>query len=91
MPEVEQIRLQVRKIVEGLVLEGGREFLDEDNLQEMGLDSVAMLLLITEIENRYSITLAADDTPFDTFRSVSDIASYVARTLDRKRASDGGI
>ncbi len=87
MPEVEQIRVQVREILEGIVPEVGRELLDEGNLQDMGLDSVAMLLLITEIENRYSITLAVDDTPFDRFRSVSDIASYIAGALDGKQAA----
>lgn len=60
---------------------------DDADILSMGTDSVSMLLVITEIENRYSITISAEELPYDQLRTVSDIASFVAAKLnapDRK-------
>lgn len=55
---------------------------DDADILSMGTDSVSMLLVITEIENRYSITISADEIPYDRLRTVSDIASFVAAKLN---------
>lgn len=51
---------------------------DDADIFSLGLDSVSVMLLLTEIEQQYSISLKSDEIPFDQFRTVAGIASLVA-------------
>lgn len=55
---------------------------DDADILSMGTDSVSMLMIITEIENRYSITISAEEIPYDQLRTVSGIVSFVASKLN---------
>lgn len=84
MPNEDQIRQQVREMLGRLVPDNDSEIRDDADIFTMGLDSVGTMLLITEIENLYSLTLTADTIPYDQLRTIAGIASFVAAMLDAK-------
>jgi D-alanine--poly(phosphoribitol) ligase subunit 2 len=46
------------------------------------IDSLALITLITEIEQDFEIQLPLDDFDVDSFRSATQIAAYVAANKD---------
>lgn len=53
--------------------------LDADLLASGVLDSLALVELLVQIEARYGIQISLEKLDFDDFRSVSAIATFVAR------------
>ncbi len=51
----------------------------------IGLDSLGGTMLLTEIERRYGVDVAAEDLNLDALASIGALAAYVAR-----RGASGG-
>ncbi|MBG6080403.1 acyl carrier protein [Rubrivivax gelatinosus] len=47
------------------------------------LDSMAVVSLLTTLEERFNIVIADDDIDGDTFASVGALADFIASRLDR--------
>lgn len=78
MPTEQQIREQVRELLARTVPGFDTSISDDVDIFSMGLDSISTMLLLTEIENLYSISLGADEIPFEQFRTIAGISSFVA-------------
>jgi len=64
---------------------------DQDSLLEAGvIDSVAMVDLITHLEQTYGMTADEDDLTPDNFESIDAIARYVESRRRAKGAVPGG-
>lgn len=82
----DQIKRDVRAILAGIVEGNDASTLaDEDDIRDTGLDSVGTLMLITEIENKYTITLTADAIPYDKLTTIAGIAEFVRTRLQETR------
>ncbi len=55
---------------------------DVDLIDAGLIDSLALITLITEIEQDFQIRLPLDDFDVDSFRSAEQIAAYVAANKD---------
>lgn len=78
MTTEDEIRQQVREML-GRVLSGLEpDFPDDADIFAMGLDSVSTVLLLSELESQYDISLVDDDIPYDQFRTIAGIAAFVA-------------
>lgn len=78
----EAILRDVRTIFKRIVPNKDISLSDDDDIFSTGLDSVTFLLMVTELENRFSVTLAADEIAYDQFRNISGIASFIASRLE---------
>ena len=78
MVEESQIRKDVREILARIQQTDQLEIGDEDDIFNLGLDSVRTILLITELENKYSVALVKDEIPYDRIRTISGIADWIA-------------
>lgn len=88
MTTEEEIRQQVREML-GRVLSGIEpDFPDDADIFAMGVDSVSTVLLMSELESRYDISLADDDIPYDQFRTIAGIAGFVAARRLQKSAAE---
>ncbi|MFC4304483.1 acyl carrier protein [Cohnella boryungensis] len=52
---------------------------EQTDLLEIGLDSVAFLNLIVNLEREFSIAIPDDDLLFDNFRTVALIEDYLTQ------------
>jgi acyl carrier protein len=48
----------------------------------IGLDSLGGTMLLTEIERRYGVDIAAEDLNLDALASIGTLAAYLARRAD---------
>jgi acyl carrier protein len=63
-----------------LRLEPGQAALtDESNLYELGLESLNVVELLTQIEIRFDIVIDVEDLSTDLFQSYGDLRAFVAR------------
>jgi acyl carrier protein len=81
MTTQEQIRIKVRAIL-AMVAPGIDSGLgDEDDIFTAGIDSVTTMMLITEIEQQFSISLDGDDIPYENFRTIDGISTYIEKSI----------
>jgi acyl carrier protein len=84
MTSQQQIRKQVREVLARLIQDNiESELSDDDDIIIAGIDSVGMMMLITELEQTFSISLDGDDIPYERFRTVADIAAFIESILNR--------
>lgn len=77
MTSQQKIRQQVREILFRIVPGIDPGLSDEDDIFSSGIDSVSTMMLITELEQNFSILLDGEDIPYENFRTVSGIASFI--------------
>lgn len=90
MRNEEQIRREVREIVTRVVPDLVSEIQDDTDIFSVGVDSVSATLLISELENHYSIALEGDDIPYEQFTTIAGIASHLA-AVPAVRSSDTDV
>ena len=73
----QKIRQQVRDILCRIVPGIDPGISDEDDIFSAGIDSVSTMMLITELEQNFSISLDGEDIPYENFRTVTGIASFI--------------
>jgi acyl carrier protein len=81
-----EIRTQVRAIIVRIApgIDAGID--DDADIFAMGLDSVSVMVLLDELEEHYSISLASDELPYDRFRTITGIATFLAEKLASKNS-----
>lgn len=82
MPNEIQIRTQVRTILVRIVPAIDPGIDDDTDIFATGLDSVSVMVLLDELEEFYSINLASDEIPYERFRTIAGIASFLAAKLE---------
>ncbi len=58
------------------------EFSKEDNLLELGIDSMTFIRLVVEIEDEFDIEIEDEEIILENFESFSSIVQLVERNLD---------
>ena len=56
--------------------------LTSDLVADLGLDSLQVLEVIAELEDRFDISIRVDDMP--SMRSVADVVEHVARLVEER-------
>ena len=75
-------RLKITKEVIDLAYEVAEvEVLEDDNLKEYGMDSIALVSLIVEIEIKYNIMISDDDLNPNNLISVKNIVDIMEKYL----------
>ena len=75
-------RLKITKEVIGLAYDVAEvEVLEDDNLKEYGMDSIALVSLIVEIEIKYNIMISDDDLNPNNLISVKNIVDIMEKYL----------
>ena len=75
-------RLKITKEVIGLAYYVAEvEVLEDDNLKEYGMDSIALVSLIVEIEMKYNITFSDDDLNPDNLITINNIVDMMEKYL----------
>ena len=59
-------------------------FTKEDNLHELGIDSMTFIRLVVEIEDEFDIEIDNEEIILDNFKSFSTIVELVERNLNDK-------
>lgn len=85
-PEESEILRDIRAILIQYLPDTGDEISTDTDIFSMGMDSVSTLLLITEIENKYSINFIANDIPYDQLGTISGITSFVKNAIAVQKA-----
>jgi acyl carrier protein len=81
MPEREDIRQTLIELLEADTGEKYSELKDETNLREgLGLDSVDVVSIVSQIERRYRIRLTQEE--LGTLTTVGDVLSLLQTKLD---------
>ena len=61
--------------------------LDSDLVADLGFDSLQVLEVIAELEDRFDISIPLNDVP--TTRSVAQVVAQVARLVDERAGTAG--
>lgn len=76
---------EVRRVLDEVLSLGGRSAFFTRDTHLLGavpqLDSMAVVSLITTLEDRFSIVIADDDIDSDTFATVGSLADFVSGKL----------
>lgn len=87
MTSQQEIRRQVREILARIIPDIDAELADNDDIFSAGIDSVSGMLLITELEQSFSISLESDEISYDNFRTVAGITEFIESILNRRGES----
>ncbi|NLL79116.1 MAG: acyl carrier protein [Clostridiales bacterium] len=80
---MEEIEKKIIELIEEI--QPYEEFDKETNLLEGGiLDSVALFLLVQEIEETYNIVIDLDEIAKENFENVMNIVNFVKDKVDNK-------
>lgn len=74
----QETRDQVRQILNRIAPEVTSGLSDDTDIFSAGIDSVNAMLIITEIEKGFDISLEVHDIPYERFRTIADIAAFIA-------------
>ena len=89
---MDDTKQQIRQMVAELIPNGRRSSLQDDTpLRSSGiLDSMAVLRLVSMVEEKFGIEVSAYEAGIDNFDRVDDMAAYVERKLSARVGRGGG-
>ena len=82
-PPPSQIELGVIEVLKAVRREPIQPTLDSDLVVDLGFDSLRILEVIAELEDRFDISIPLNDLP--SLRTVTQIAAHVAALVERSR------
>lgn len=76
-----EIKETIRDIIDNLVdfKKSIYEIEDDENILILGMDSISILKVVTEIEDEYDIEFDDEDLNYDNLKSISSIASCIEK------------
>lgn len=77
--EINKTKEIIRDIIENLVelRKPISEIGDDENILILGMDSISILKVVTELEEEYDIEFDDEDLNYDNLKSISSIANCV--------------
>lgn len=75
----QKLKTELMQLVEGHLEDFGRTLSTEDDLFNAGLESMGIMQLIIQIEERLGIVIGDADVTRDNFASVTALAALVVR------------
>jgi acyl carrier protein len=82
----------IKKALRGLVPEGRLSTLSDDtSFRELGVDSIAMLRLVTQLEEVFQISFAGDELVPEHFRTVAALLRLLAGKKVEVRSDDSSL
>jgi acyl carrier protein len=79
MPETDGILRTLKPIVERVLPASRTELRADESLVERGLDSVGMVELLSSLEEKFRVSVPAEDIVPDNFATLGTIASLIQR------------
>ncbi|MBN2372567.1 acyl carrier protein [bacterium] len=72
---------RIRRIIKKRILKRGEdvEISDTQPLDRLGIESLAFLRMLTEVEKEFSLQIADDFWDQDSWNSISSLADYLRR------------
>lgn len=79
----------IQKIRE-IIQENGNfdEIEDTESLNEKGIDSIAMLYILNDIENEFNIRIPDDEMLISNFENIQQISNLVGRLLGKEKTNE---
>lgn len=71
------IKARVRKIVEKTLAEKAAGIADGDDIFSRGIDSLATVMLLAELEGEFGVDLSGEQVAYDELRTIERIARMV--------------
>jgi acyl carrier protein len=89
---MDDTKQQIRQMVAELIPNGRKPSLQDDTtLRSSGiLDSMAVLRLVSMVEEKFGIEVSAYEAGIDNFDRVEDMAAYVERKLSARVGRGSG-
>ena len=79
--------IEVLKSSSGMLGSSGEEItMDTYLAEELGVDSLRLVSIMSELEDQYEIEFAVEDTDARRFHQVSDIVNVTLRTIGAEEA-----
>ena len=69
---------EIREIVMNILELDNMEVDDEQNLVDIGMDSLQFVKMIVELEVKYDIEVEVEDLKIDKFNTIARISEYVS-------------
>lgn len=74
------MRETITELIRNVIsLDADREIKDDENLIDLGLDSIKTIEIVVELEDGFDIEIDEDDLMLDNFSTISKIIELVKR------------
>ncbi len=74
------MRETITELIRNVIsLDADREIKDDENLIDLGLDSIKTIEIVVELEDGFDIEIDEDDLMLDNFSTISKIMELVKR------------
>jgi acyl carrier protein len=74
------MRETITELIRNVIsLDANREIKDDENLIDLGLDSIKTIEIVVELEDGFDIEIDEDDLMLDNFSTISKIMELVKR------------
>ncbi len=74
------MRETITELIRNVIsLDANREIKDDENLIDLGLDSIKTIEIVVELEDGFDIEIDEDDLMLDNFSTISKIIELVKR------------
>jgi acyl carrier protein len=81
----EHIKSRVRAVVNKVMVDHDEATSDQDNLFNLGIDSVAAMMLICELEETFSLDLSETDLRYENFSTIDGITQTIESIMAKDR------
>lgn len=78
----EEIRELIQECIGSELVSDLEDIRDDDELFIVGIDSINLVTLILEIENKYGIEFDVEEIDMEKFKTINDIAKIVSMQLE---------
>ena len=79
MQDIETISQKTHDVVMDVLPMATREELSDNNLFNLGLDSVSAITLVLSLEDTFSVKLEQSDISVENFSTIGDIVKLIKR------------
>ncbi|MGG4094493.1 acyl carrier protein [Paenibacillus lautus] len=78
---VDEIKIKVKDSLKRLLEIGEQEVTDQEDLNQLGMDSMSSVNLVVELEEMFDIVFDDEELLFENFSTVQKITDIVERKL----------
>ena len=83
MTDPEDVSSRLTSFINTHIMARGRPVQPDDDLEQAGLDSMALLKILLFVEAEFGFWIPDEDLQQDTLRSARALATYIARQRSR--------
>jgi acyl carrier protein len=79
---MDNFKKKIAKVVEKII--GKKNIMDNQNLSEIGITSLNLLVLLSNIEEEFNIEIPEDEMNLDNFATIINIENLLKKLLIKK-------